>query len=554
MKHLIYMAAGALALMAVSCKPTELVPATSDTPLTSITAKVSINGYDNLEFIGYPDENRRVVIDFPWYYPEASDNETQASAITDAKVTANLANNCIIKTPITKLDLTQENRITVVDQVKGESEYIVTGNIRKSSACEITSFTLNGLGISGVIKAAEITVVSPDMLPAKSTATVTLSPHATISPDPATTELDYNQDVKFTVTAHDGTQQQYVVKKGVPAKLEFGMRERSAKVMFAKKLKSDLGISVDNLTTGCAVSGNYLAINTRNEDILLIDRLTGEKKGTIALGSEFKGSLRNFYITSDDAGHIFMCNLVPNDGNVFKIWKINDVTSSPELYLSWDAAGLAFGRKFSIRGNTDTNAVITAPCHTNPTSGFYRWTITNGVKPERPEWGSATGIDWNSNVDLVYKTADPSSDYFVHCYSTNKLTWMDGATNTIKYQLGAISTNFIPNALDVVEFNGNYYLAANQVNSFSWGGADYVWLLDLADANNFTGTLDLSDVPAVKWYSFNEYGAKAIGETYNGNGTADVLLSVSDNGYYMYLYFLFTNGCVVGVQFDCIDM
>lgn len=554
MKHLIYMAAGALALMAVSCKPTELVPATSDTPITSITAKVSINGYDDLEFVGYPDENRRIVIDFPWYYPEASDNQTKASDITDAKVTANLANNCIIKNPITRLDLTQENRIVVVDQVKGESEYIVTGNIRKSSACEITAFTLNGLGISGVIKATEITVVSPDMIPAKSTASVTLSPHATISPDPATTELDYNEDVTFTVTAHDGTQQKYVVKKGIPAKLEFGMRDGSAKILFAKKLKSDLGISVDNLTTGCAVSGNYLAINTRNEDILLIDRLTGEKKGTIALGSEFKGSLRNFYITSDDAGHIFMCNLVPNDGDTFKIWKINDVTSSPELYLSWKSNDIAFGRKFSIQGNTDTDAVITAPCHSNPTSGFYRWTIKNGVKPDKPDLCSASGIEWNTNVDLVYKTADPTSDYFVHCYSTNKLTWMDGATNTVKYQLGAISQNFIPNALDVVAFNGNYYLAANQANSFNWGKADYVWLLDIADAKNFTGTLDLSDVPAVKWSSYGEYGANAIGATTNGNGTSDVLLSVSDNGYYMYLYFLFTNGYVVGVQFDCIDM
>ena len=49
------------------------------------------------------------------------------------------------------------------------------------------------------------------------------------------------------------------------------------------------------------------------------------------------------------------------------------------------------------------------------------------------------------------------------------------------------------------------------------------------------------------------YGAKALGEQ-NPNGTGDVAFGVSKDGYYLYAYFMFTNGYVVCAQFDCIDM
>ncbi|MPN57857.1 hypothetical protein SDC9_205553 [bioreactor metagenome] len=49
------------------------------------------------------------------------------------------------------------------------------------------------------------------------------------------------------------------------------------------------------------------------------------------------------------------------------------------------------------------------------------------------------------------------------------------------------------------------------------------------------------------------YGAKALGDV-NANGTGDVAFRVSNDGYYLYVYFMFTNGYVVCAQFDCISM
>lgn len=88
-----------------------------------------------------------------------------------------------------------------------------------------------------------------------------------------------------------------------------------------------------------------------------------------------------------------------------------------------------------------------------------------------------------------------------------------------------------------------------------------VWLLDVGDMNKFYGALDCALVPSgnpsptIVWKTLNDtWGAQAASGPRNDNFTADVLLAQSDDGYYMYLYFLFTNGFVVGYQFDCIDM
>ncbi len=560
---------GVLACIAglAACQPDDLTPSTSAEPITSITATMDINGYEDVQITGYPDENNRILIPVPYYYPETSDNLTPESALEHAKVVATLANNVTVEPHLRFMDLTKENEITVTDQAKKKIKYIVTAAITKNSECEITAFSLPDASLSGVINGNDISLVSAETIPT-CTAEVTLSPHATMDPDPRVVPQDWNNDVTIKVTAFDEEHTAtYVVSKGVPQRLESGIRSGSETILFEKRLNADLGISVDSLTTGLAVSGNYLVINTRGEDLMLLDRMTGDKVGTVVLPDDLKGNVRNFYITSDDAGHIFMCNLINNDGNVFKIWKINDVNSTPELYISWETDGsLAFGRKFSIQGSTDGDAVITAPCNTNPTNGFYQWTVSGGVlqnptveRGNQPTWVTVTdGGTWSTNVDLVRMTPDPVSDYFYIAYSSNQLTWVDGSANKVKKQLGAVSVNYVPNAVDVVEFNNSHFLAATQLNSFTWGGADNVWLLDVTIDANFAGTLPQEggsgDVPAVKWYTYNTYGAKALGNPTNDNYLADVILSTSDNGYYMYLYFMFCNGYVVGMQFDCIDM
>ena len=605
MKKSLYTIIALALLAAVSCTPEYPAPkeGEADTPLTSVTAYVSLNGYQGLEYTGYPDENNVVEILFPYYYPEDSDDEVAFLALTNVKVIANLANNVVLKDKISMLDLTKENKVTLIDQVKNEIVYTIKGRIAKSSATEISDFKLTikideetTVNYSGVIKGDEIIIpIEEDLAPG--VLTFRLSPHATLyignKKIKSGDTVDLNNPVTLRIVADDGTERLVSVHKGAPEKIDMGVNTNPAfvKYLFTKKLKDDVGITVDNLTTSLAVSGDHLLINTRGEDIVVLNRFTGAREGTIALPAECKGNLRNFCITSDDDGHIFITNLVLwvygdaeadppvpghwNDLGEVKVWKLDGIDSKPEEYISWPISeenyALSFGRRISVRGSVTKDAVITIPCNTYPaTSGFYRWMVTDGVLNPAPEWISVaeSGYDWNTNIDIAYLGTASDSDFITFGYSSTarEMTWFNGKTFAKKTNLSIVDVNYVPNALDVFDFNGVRYLAAAQLNSFNWGRCDFAWLLNTNLETNFTGSINdqatmgtTADSPALEWSDITgQWGPHALGVNFDGyysnpNHHDDIILAGSDSGYYMYMYFMFCNGYVVGVQFDCID-
>lgn len=560
MKNKILIAAITTTLILISgCQqPDDLLPSVSRSGINTITAKFA-DGTG--AFSGTITEGSDVItIPIPYYYPESSDNQVASEKLTNMRMSANLDDNCTISPALLWMDLTKDNVITLTDQLKAQKQYTIKGEIRKSSECLIKEFSIPSMGLSGVINETTkaISLVAVDDL-APALADVTLSYHATISPDPTTVAFDYDNEVTFTVTAHDGvTTNVYKVKKQIPDKLPFGIRSGSAKLMFAKKLKVDCGIAVDNLTGGMAVTKDYVILNTRNAPSVYLNARTGEKMGEISLGA-ITGSLTNFYNTADDNGNILITNLAMNAGT-FKVYKLTSVAGTPELYIDWATGTQNIGRKLSVMGSIDGNAIITAPILGAAGQTFARWTVVGGaLTSQTPEVVTMSGLTngWTTNCDIIQTSdTDLTSDYFVASYSDNTFAWVDGATNTVSKKLDAISANYIQNAVDYITFNNANYVTLNWANSFTWGASDAVWLLDVTNDANFTGNLETYTCPAVVWQCARDtYGAKAVSPVVaNGNGTGDVALRVSDDGFYMYLYFMFTNGYVVGYQLDCIDM
>ncbi|MCS2453172.1 DUF5018 domain-containing protein [Bacteroides thetaiotaomicron] len=91
---------------------------------------------------------------------------------------------------------------------------------------------------------------------------------ATISPDPRTVALNFDQDQKITVTAQNGTTKStYAVGKEIPEKITAGLRANSATLIWAKEL-TDIGISSSDMTTGIAVTNDYVVINERAKNPL----------------------------------------------------------------------------------------------------------------------------------------------------------------------------------------------------------------------------------------------------------------------------------------------
>ncbi|MDD4713548.1 MAG: DUF5018 domain-containing protein [Bacteroidales bacterium] len=528
----------------------DLTPSISRSGINGITASFYGDESSENAFTSEIDSiNGIITVVFPYNYPRTSDNVLTMSDLTKMRVTANLDDNVTISPAILYMDFTKENHLIVTDQTKKKKGYDVVAEIRKSAECAITNFELAPLGLNGVIDEAnkKISLISIDPI-GSALATVTVSHGAIMSPDPTTTALNYNDGVQITVTAQNGTNSAvYTVKKVVPSKIDLGMRIGSAKILWSKKLNTDLGITTLNMTGGMAVTKDYVVLNTRGLNSIYLDRKTGEKVGEIDLGTN-KGSLINFYNTCDDGDNILLCNLA-SASSAFKVWRINGVTGTPQLYIQWNG-GLTMGRKLSIKGSLDGNAIITVPINAAGYQ-FARWQVINGnLQSQTPTIITISGIytkTWNYNCDIVYTNpTNLNSDYFVSSYAEPYMfTWVDGTTNIFKTTAKAISSNYIQNATDYTVFNNCPYTVSNSVNSAASGSADVIYLYDVSSS---------SGLATAVWQNLPDlYGGKGNGGT-NGNGSGDVALKVSDDGYYMYLYFMFTNGCVVCVQYDCISM
>jgi len=468
------------------------------------------------------------------------------------------------------LDFNEDVTYTVTAEDESTAIYTVHKSVGVSTETKITEFTIAlsiGEEFEGIIDNAssKISISVPvylwnfleDAVPK-----FAVSQGATVHPASEMPQ-DFREPVQYVVTANDGTTKQTWTVEVEAVHVDYdGIRPYSAKLMFAKQLKSDLGITADHLTGGIAVTDDYVIINTRNENSIYIDTKTGEKVGEIDLGA-IKGSYTNFYTTADKAGNVLICNLAQNDGT-FKVWRLTSLTGDTELYIDWpENESDNIGRKISVYGNLNENAIITAPLLTvgggTTLQRFARWTVIDGIlTSQTPDEITMSGLTngWNANCDIVHTSdTDLNSDYFVASYSDNTFAWVNGATNQVHKKLDAISTNYIPNAVDYIEFNNAKYVTLNWVNSFDWGSADIVWLLDVSTDAKFSGNLETKTCDAVVWECApNTYGAKAVEPlVVNTNGTGDVALSKSADGKYLYLYFMFTNGYVVGYQFDCID-
>jgi hypothetical protein len=547
-KYLSLVALIAMLLGLASCQsPEELMPSVSRQGINSLTASFPDDDSDENSFASEIDyTNHIVTVVIPYNYPLTSNNVLTMDKLTKMRVKANLDDNVSLSPALLYMDLSKDNYITLTGQTKKKEEYKVVAEIRKSNACEITKYNLPSLGITGIIDEANkrISLISVDDL-GEALADFTISHGATIEPDPSVTAMDYDQAFTVTVTAQNGVDKAtYTVKKDIPQKIEAGLRPNSLKILWAKKLV-DLGITSKDMTTGIAALENHLVINTRAENSIYLDAKTGSVVGSIDLGAN-KGSLVNFYATADAGNTILISNLTPNAGPSFIINKISGVNGTIEPFISFDTA-LALGRKISVSGNIQTNAIITAPVY-GSAGDFARWQVVDGsLLSQTPQIVKANGVaNFGNNADIVYTDpANLNSDYLAAYYGAPyKFAWYNGATNSAMHYGNEISSNWIVNAVDYTVFNKARYAIHNSVNSFTWGTDDSIYMYDLS-GNSLGSTVYVCDSGI--------YGAKALGEQ-NANGTGDVAFRVSEDGYYLYAYFMFTNGYVVCAQFDCIDM
>lgn len=199
-------------------KPEYVSPTAERQGLTSLTAIFTSGPFINqtMAKLSVTDESTdRYVIQVPWFYPTTSDDET-TPYMNKVRMQAELQENCFIEPALTILDLTQENYFTYTNAQGAKRKICITGERVKSNTCELLAFSLQEPAIAGIVDKAnkKISLISADDLSA-CLGEAEISAHATISPDPSITPLNYNEPIEFTVTAHNGVDKAvYTVQEG----------------------------------------------------------------------------------------------------------------------------------------------------------------------------------------------------------------------------------------------------------------------------------------------------------------------------------------------------
>ena len=563
----------AVVLPFTACQePEELIPAVANKGINNLTVYPTWDGYHSADASGFNSvidyEKRLITVQVPYTLPVESDNVQSLEDYKKCWVLFNLDDNAYLSPKLTTIDLSQTYTVTLTDQKKEQTTWTIRAELAKSSACDIESFTIRDLGISALIDKNNHSASLIYFNELQNVfADVTISPHARIVPDPSKTAFwcSPNEPKKFTVIAQDGvTSQEWILQQTEPARHPEGIRPGSAKMLWSFKL-SEIGVTTLNNTTGIAATDDYLIVNTRGEDPIILDAKSGKNLGTLNLGS-VKGENSSYYMTSDHKGHIVINNLVPDDGGIFRVWRMRDINSTPELFIEHAAGSDVIGKHISVWGDVYGDASIQAVycgwTSTGTTSNFT-WTVKNGVAEQKPYWCQISGMSkgW-TNGDAIRMGTETSSDFFVCGYSANELGWISGSNNTMQsFIKGVLTNNEGMQAVDAVNFNGVNYVMTSMESYFTWGVSGAAWVMEAKYPQTFSGSFEMDaalDPDCVVWAlgrgddGYGKYGSHRTCGLANGNSYQDVKLHVTSDGYFMYAYFMFCNGYVGCVQFDCI--
>lgn len=562
MKKIYSILLGAVAVLSACHEPEYVSPTAERQGLTSLTAIFTSGPFINqpMAKLSVTDEaTDRYVIQVPWFYPTTSDDET-TPYMNKVRMQAELQENCFIEPALTILDLTQENYFTYTNAQGAKRKICITGERVKSNACELLAFSLQEPAIAGIVDKAnkKISLISADDLSA-CLGEAEISAHATISPDPSITPLNYNEPIEFTVTAHNGVDKAvYTVKKEVPAKIPSGFNKESVEQLFNFDPVATLGMPnyTTSITPSMAAINSHLIVCLGDGSApVYLNRITGVKMGNINLGSATAGS-----ITSDEANHMLIVNHA-EPGTAVNIYKTSSVTEAPVLFHSFtNDAGLPMGTKMKVIGNIDEDAIITISNEgidgVTASSKFTSILVRSGAVASVQVMDiSATGIAWGSapvNVaTVVAASTDPTDGCFESKYDPSDFCWIK-ADGTIGAQLPSDLTGWglNPNCLDSKRFNNVNYVALFVVSHFPhWGMGPQLYLYNVNDKTQLTGS-DVASAPClvlanqnIGWYQQADAGV----------ASGDVLIAPTADGFKFYLYYYDHNSGVIGAYAaDCI--
>ena len=440
----------------------------------------------------------------------------------------------------TAQDFTSPVTYTVTAEDGSTATYTVTVNVtpEQSGEAEIISFVLSELdppvdgdidednNITATVPArTDLTALVP---------TIVISEDATIDPASGAAQ-DFTEPVTYTVTAEDGTTQEYTVTITPAASVQVN-------AVWEKNLNT--GGLPDFFTANnereIAAYGDFVYVQTNNDKIRILNRTTGEEiddadfiDGTEnpPTGTVFANLLG---MDVDDAGNIVASTLADANGD-FRIYRWDDNDAEQELLISGTYPA-RLGDNITVIGDVNDAAIIYAPG--GGTNTIYRFTVVGGVGNNVPEEITAPAAIGNS-TDVNPINGEDGNNLIVANSGFGNIAELsvDGGTaaivNQLPVSLKETADSLIFDALSAIAFevNGRNIIAAASSDYRGTGAIGTLYFVDYTDGWDEITEDDITTVPFTP--------ADNIDTNFNATGGLDVI--VSEDGNEATVYGLITN-------------
>lgn len=578
MKKTLYILAAAVLAFTACHEPEFVEPTALRQGLTSLTAIMKDGAYEGQELgklIVTDPEAERFEIPIPFYYPEASNEETLIYMM-GLRIQAELQPNWTISPKLGILDLTEENWFTLTDPDGKSRQICITGSRFKPTSCSLLSLMVEDIKTSGVIYEDDSRILIP-YLEDLSAVSITgqVSPHAKISQvngknysDKA--KYNLNTGATLTVVAGNGTSTKtYNIVQGIPTLMAQGLRTESIAELCNVDPVSVVHLPAWNEKAYVSLAGigsQILVGLGEGRKPFIIDAFTGTKKGEMVLGDAVADC-----ITNDDAGHVLICNFAAGglEAENVNIYVTSSPTQAPELFYSF-ANPLVFpiGHRMKVLGDITKDAVIVFTsegiAEVSISSEMAWLTVKDGavVSVNTKDFASF-GFGWGAApvnfATVVPASITPEKDgWFLDYYEGNSdpsvthgsedcyiLHYIDGKDRDYWVELmGNWSVN--PNCLDIKTFNGGRYMALFAVSHFpEWDIRPRLHFFDVTDPSGARALL--------KNDSMKIYQKGATNPDFGAAG--DVALVPTADGYRLYVYYYDHHAQAIGAYVaDCFEI
>lgn len=285
----------------------------------------------------------------------------------------------------------------------------------------------------------------------------------------------------------------------------------------------------------------------------LVNKETGAVEGELVTGGFVP-----YYVTTDDAGNLVMCNRVRNGGKVWN-WEVyfsvyyltpgaTEAVKAFNVNEPYDNPPRNMGANLGVRGNITDDATVWVPVegYSYGSNAVNAWDIVDGVAGARQNfalsgfggcWIGNYWIDAPNNFPAFAPLGTTVADgaVMMSCYSGNEINLVDGATKACTPIVpvvfdanGDANSNTLANAIEMLAVDGVSYAAVSGAGMYG-GSYAYVYSVEGTAINRIA---EYSFSPAI----YKEVEGEDEPVAVLGGWTTDVCLEAVEGGLNFYCF------------------